>query len=214
MTYDRRGTLRSGTDDWPGGGSAQHADDAAGLLRALGLRDVVVFGGSSGGIVAVQLALRHPALVRRALVHEPGFLRCVPGGEMLQREAHAAIEAYLERHPSDWAGAYRAFARAAAGDLLAAPAGWHARREEVNAEPFIRDDVRFLTAELVDEGALASLAVEIRFAHGTASPTVFQEIATRLAAARGETPDVIEGAEHALYLQPEAAAAYIHGRSG
>ena len=39
VTYDRRGTLRSGTDDWPGGGSAQHADDAAGLLHALRLRD-------------------------------------------------------------------------------------------------------------------------------------------------------------------------------
>lgn len=33
VTYDRRGTLRSGRDGWPGGGSAQHADDAAALLH-------------------------------------------------------------------------------------------------------------------------------------------------------------------------------------
>ncbi|MEZ0240652.1 MAG: alpha/beta fold hydrolase, partial [Chloroflexota bacterium] len=47
VTYDRRGTLRSGRDAWPGGGSAQHADDAAGLIGELGLDDVLVFGASS-----------------------------------------------------------------------------------------------------------------------------------------------------------------------
>lgn len=45
VTYDRRGTLRSGRNDWPGGGSAQHADDASGLIRELGLHDVLVVGG-------------------------------------------------------------------------------------------------------------------------------------------------------------------------
>ena len=34
VTYDRRGTLRSGRDDWPGAGSSQHADDAAAVLHA------------------------------------------------------------------------------------------------------------------------------------------------------------------------------------
>ena len=32
VTYDRRGTGRSGREDWPGGGAAQHADDAAALI--------------------------------------------------------------------------------------------------------------------------------------------------------------------------------------
>ena len=32
VTYDRRGTGRSGRDDWPGRGAGQHADDAAALL--------------------------------------------------------------------------------------------------------------------------------------------------------------------------------------
>ncbi len=63
VTYDRRGTLRSGREDWPGQGSAQHAADAAALLTALGLGDAVVFGGSSAGIIAVQMALRHPTIV-------------------------------------------------------------------------------------------------------------------------------------------------------
>ena len=37
VTYDRRGTGRSGREDWPGGGADQHADDAAALIHQLGL---------------------------------------------------------------------------------------------------------------------------------------------------------------------------------
>ena len=85
VTYDRRGTLRSGRDDWPGGGSAQHADDAAGLLEALGLGDALLFGYSSSGNIALQVALRHPKLVRRALVYEPGYLLLLPDPEDTHR---------------------------------------------------------------------------------------------------------------------------------
>jgi pimeloyl-ACP methyl ester carboxylesterase len=70
VTYDRRGTLRSGRADWPGGGAAQHADDAAALLETLGLGRAIVLGGSSGGVIAVQLALRHSAAVRLVLAYE------------------------------------------------------------------------------------------------------------------------------------------------
>jgi pimeloyl-ACP methyl ester carboxylesterase len=78
VTYDRRGTLRSGRDDWPGGGSAQHAGDAAGLLEALGLDDAQVLGYSSSGNIALQVALHHAELVRRALVYEPGSSTATP----------------------------------------------------------------------------------------------------------------------------------------
>ena len=218
VAYDRRGTLRSGREDWPGRGSAQHADDAAALLRAIGMGPAVVFGASSGGIVATQLALRHPALVRRALVYEPGYLRAVPGGAELQTIASAAAATHLDGHPEDWVGAYRAFIRAAAPStapgqpgFLGPPAGrdWYARREEMNAEAFLRDDLAILIAELVDEATLARAEVELRFARGTASPGIFREIATRLARLRGAEPDVVAGAGHAIYFQPELAAGYI-----
>jgi pimeloyl-ACP methyl ester carboxylesterase len=49
------------------------ADDAATLLRALGGGPADVVGHSAGGIVALDLALRHPGLVRRLVVVEPPF---------------------------------------------------------------------------------------------------------------------------------------------
>jgi pimeloyl-ACP methyl ester carboxylesterase len=215
VTYDRRGTLRSGRDDWPGRGSAQHADDAAALLARLGLRDVVVFGGSSGGIIAIQVALRHPGIVRGVRVFEPGYLRCVPSGERLQRVAVAAIETHLAQHPSDWKGAYGALDAAVShalepgsGDLLAPRVGrgWYAERELANAEAFVRDDASILTAESIDAAAVMSLDVDIRSAHGTLSPRVFHDVAIHVAALRGDQPNVIDGVGHALYLDPDVAA--------
>jgi len=43
----------------------QMADDTAGLLKHLNLKDVDVFGYSMGGSVALGIAIRHPDLVRR-----------------------------------------------------------------------------------------------------------------------------------------------------
>jgi pimeloyl-ACP methyl ester carboxylesterase len=230
VTYDRRGTLRSGRDDWPGGGSAQHADDAAGLLGALGIDDVVVFGASSGGIPALQLALRHPDAIRRALVYEPGYFRQVPGGDELQRPVNAVVTEHLATHPDDWVGAWTAFQGAAQRAMNAAvgpspdggppgvftpPPGmeWYTEREETDAEALVVDDIPILTRELVDEEELASARVDIRFSFGTASLPIFRAIATHLASVRDAAPDAIDGARHSIVYLPDAAAAYIRAQS-
>jgi pimeloyl-ACP methyl ester carboxylesterase len=223
VAYDRRGTLRSGRDAWPGAGSAQHADDAAGLLGALGVADVLVFGASSGGIPALQLALRHPDLIRRALVYEPGYFRQVPGGEEFQRPANEAVAEHLAAQPGHWVGAYAAFRRAAGPppdggprDFFSPPPGsdWYAEREDANAEALVVDDVPILSRELVDEEELATAPVDIRFSFGTASLPIFREIATHLAAVRNAAPEAIDDAGHLMKYLPDAAAAYIRTRSG
>ena len=47
---------------------AQMADDTAALLEKINVKQADVFGFSNGGNVAMQLAIRHPALVRRIII--------------------------------------------------------------------------------------------------------------------------------------------------
>ena len=51
----------------------QMADDTAGLIRHLGIDSADVLGYSMGGGVALQLAIRHPALVRKLVVASASF---------------------------------------------------------------------------------------------------------------------------------------------
>jgi pimeloyl-ACP methyl ester carboxylesterase len=51
----------------------QMADDTAGLIRHLELESADVVGYSLGGGVALQLAIRHPSLVRRLVVASAGY---------------------------------------------------------------------------------------------------------------------------------------------
>ena len=74
LAYDQRGLGRTGKPDMPYS-MAGYADDAAGLMDALGWEQALVMGVSFGGMVAQELVLRHPARVERLV------LACTsPGG--------------------------------------------------------------------------------------------------------------------------------------
>ncbi|MFJ7064323.1 alpha/beta fold hydrolase [Streptomyces sp. NPDC101115] len=75
VSYDQRGLSRSPLDGPLTDQSvAEWADDALAVLDAVspdGDEPAYVFGGSSGGIVALALLARHPGRVRRVVAHEP-----------------------------------------------------------------------------------------------------------------------------------------------
>ena len=68
VVFDNPGV---GQSEGPGGPytSELFADVAAALLRSRGIEQAHVVGASMGGIVAQQLALRHPELVRSLVMH-------------------------------------------------------------------------------------------------------------------------------------------------
>lgn len=86
---DLRGRGRS--NGLPGPyGMAQHADDVAAVMTALGVSRAVVAGHSMGGFVAVVLAHRHPGLVD-SLVLVDGGLPLVPPEQMATEDFADAL---------------------------------------------------------------------------------------------------------------------------
>jgi pimeloyl-ACP methyl ester carboxylesterase len=67
VMFDPRGAGRSAKPDIPYSIDGM-ADDAAGLLRLLGIEHPTVVGYSMGGRIALSLALRHAALVGRLVL--------------------------------------------------------------------------------------------------------------------------------------------------
>ncbi len=67
LSYDQRGLGQSSVPPWPYA-MADFADDATALLDTVGWDDCLVIGTSFGGMVAQELAIRHPARVRRLVL--------------------------------------------------------------------------------------------------------------------------------------------------
>ncbi len=79
VTWDRPGYSRSASPGGPRSTTfAEQAEDAAALIEILGLAPVAVYGSSGGAIVALDLALRYPTLVRGAILHEPPIFAVLP----------------------------------------------------------------------------------------------------------------------------------------
>ena len=85
------------------------ADDTAALIRHLGIEEPDVFGFSMGGGVALQLAIRHPALARKLVVAsasytsdgmQPELHEMVPGITPEMFAGSPIEEAYLEVAPN------------------------------------------------------------------------------------------------------------------
>ena len=71
LTYDPRGNSRSPFDGEAAALDVDvQADDAAALIQAVGA-PAYVFGTSGGAHIALNLAARHPQVVRAILAHEP-----------------------------------------------------------------------------------------------------------------------------------------------
>lgn len=93
--FDNRG---AGRTPMPGGPVSVEAlaDDAAGVLRALGIESAHVAGFSGGSVIAQELALREPELVRSLVLQSTW---AVPDGYLLAWAR--AVRRLLETAPSE-----------------------------------------------------------------------------------------------------------------
>jgi pimeloyl-ACP methyl ester carboxylesterase len=112
IRYHRRGFAGSGRAQGPVS-VAQQAADARALLERLGVKRAHVVGHSYGAVIALQLALDAPGVVRSLALLEPPMFAAVPSGPAYREglgpivQTHqdgnnaAAIDAFLTRIAGD-----------------------------------------------------------------------------------------------------------------
>jgi pimeloyl-ACP methyl ester carboxylesterase len=99
IRYHKRGWGGS-THTPPPVSVADHALDAAALLAHLGVARAHVAGHSSGGAVALQLAIDRPEMVQTLVLLEPSLL-FVPGAALLFEDVGPSLQAYHGGNPRD-----------------------------------------------------------------------------------------------------------------
>jgi pimeloyl-ACP methyl ester carboxylesterase len=214
VAYDRRGYGRS--REGTARGWHEHAEDAATLIGELDLAPATVAAWSSGGIVALDLAVHHPDIVRCLVLAEPPMygrrhvtpsLAAVFLRARLERRFRGpgpALETFLrwvfrdqaggstwDDLPSEWRDAARDSAEASWRDMDDGDGG-HLPRERIR-----------------------SLRIPVRCLLGDATRAYFRKCTGALAhlAPRGSLATVA-GANHALVLRrPGELVAAIEGDS-
>jgi pimeloyl-ACP methyl ester carboxylesterase len=100
VTYDRRGNSRSALDGPPEAQHIEvHADDAFAVLTAVGVTAAApayVFGNSSGAIIGLALAERHPEAVRTLVAHEPPLFKVLPDRDYWKTVMQAVKDGFAQ----------------------------------------------------------------------------------------------------------------------
>lgn len=184
-----------------------NADDAASLLNALGGAPATVVGWSSGGLVALHLAVRHPELVSHLVLVEPPLyatqhrtpsmvltFSIIQVQRMLgyPRAAAATFFRWATRHPSGECGFDKLDPKIRASML--------------DESAMVMTELDAGTGEELTTDQLASIRCPITCLVGSLSPKELRSASTRLAELRtGVTLVTVEGAGHLLHVEQPVA---------
>jgi pimeloyl-ACP methyl ester carboxylesterase len=210
VTYDRRGNSRSPLTGPRGPQTVdEHADDAYRLLEVVGT-PASVFGNSSGGVIALALAARHPDTVATVVVHEPPLFTALPDRDHWLDVMRSVGSAYVG------GGAGAAFgvlntAFAADTPPRAERAGvgpdadpQTAARQQANAETFIGYEVPGFAPYEADFPALAAARVVVAVGDDQEGEPPWVRAARAVAARLGTEPVEFPG-DHGGFGGPTAA---------
>ena len=209
VSYDRRGNGRSPTPDgWETTSPEEQADDAAGLLDALGTGPAAVFGTSGGGVYALCLMVRYPGSVRGAILHEPGLYALVDDFDAVRAPLRAVVQKAMAAGGPP--AAVERFWCYVAGDD-----GWSrlspALRERLRATAGTLFEVELGTYELYlpSEQALAALSAPVRLLISEDGLPFSPEITGQLGQRLGVDVTTIPGTHAAYHDHPRELAESI-----
>ena len=199
LSYDRRGYSRSPRPaDFDGTTVEQQADDAAALLAALDLAPVDVWGNSSGAIIGLSLTLRHPEVIRKAMLHEPPLFAGM--GDYQQ------VLGFLKEAT---ANGKVPFLRMLTGDVVYEGFSDGYRSRLAADDTWINFEFDVFEYYRPTDEELASAQRPIAVLYGAESPPFFGEAANWLAGRLGTTVLTIPGGHGAHYDLPQEVAKAI-----
>lgn len=206
VTYDRRGNSRSRRPEgWDSTSVDEQADDAAGLIEALDGAPALVYGNSTGAIIALNLVIRHPALVRGAMLHEPPLLSVLARPD----EATGLIQPIIEREMAagrPWR-AVEAFLRLAMGDGSFDQMDEELRQRLLgNAQTLFGLEFGRFELYRPDDSALAAVGVPVQVLAGEDGIPFCREAADWLAGRLNVTTVTMAGAHTPQSDRPHVVA--------
>ena len=200
VTYDRRGNSRSPRPaGWDKTSMDEQADDAAGLIQALGLGPAAVFGTSAGAVILLNLLTRHPEVLRGAIVHEPPMVPVLSNAQEVGAELQSMTEEGLANlGPRK---TMEMFIRQNAGEKNFKNLDPELRERMLgNAETFFFIELEGFVSYVPDAGALAEVTVPVQVLAGADNRGVYyHEAAGWVAKQLGTDLQEISGG-HAPYL--------------
>ena len=181
VTYDRRANSRSPRPDgWEETSTEEQSEDAAKLIEDMDLAPIAIFGSSVGAIIGLDLVMRHPELVRGAILHEPPMIAGMSAPEEVMGAIQRVVEGGMQKGGPR--GGCETFFRFVAGDEAFENLDPHLReRMLVNGETFLGTEMGAFEPYRPDEATLAAVEVPVRVMVGTESAPFFAESARWLA---------------------------------
>ena len=203
VTYDRRANSRSPRPDgWESTSTEEQSDDAARLVEASGIAPAAIFGNSAGAIIGLDLVLRHPDLVRGAILHEPPMTAGMSNPEEITAAIQQVVEAGMQRGGPR--GGVEAFLRFVAGDETFENLDPQLRERMLgNGETFFGTELEVIPSYRPDEATLAAIEVPVRVMVGPDSAPFFGEAARWLADRLNVELERLPGAHTPYFDRPE-----------
>jgi esterase len=209
ISYDRRGCTRSERPEpYERTSIAEHADDAAALVDALGAAPAVVIGRSYGATVATDLALRYPDRVRALVLLEGDAPRELAPATAEWVDALADRLRQVAAHDG-----VDAVAEALIGEVLGESA-WRSFPEELRRMftqngPAILAEVQGEWWLQADAAALASIEQPVLLVAATDSRPELREPTEALAAALPNTRTALVSGGHLINPAAPEVLAFI-----
>lgn len=206
ITYDRRGNSRSdGLEPGTPTTAEEQADDAAELLKTLGLAPAAVHGNSSGALIALSLLLRHSDIVTAASIHEPPLAAGMKDPEEVGAQLGQMIQEGMAAGGP--AVAAEGFLRFAMGD-----ANWESlpetvrERAKANGPVFFGSEVGQTDAYAPAEADLRSVVISTQVVVSTNGPPFLKDVTAWLAERLGTSVVEVPGT-HTPHLDHPAELA-------